>query len=190
MILEHTEAQTELSERVHQQEIVARLGLDALAGMELQGLMDESCAFVRETLKANYCKVVEFLPDRNEFLMRAGTGWEEGIIGRTIIPGGLQSQSGYTLLRNEPVIVEDTRTEQRFRTAQLLVDHKVVSGVSVLIQKRKIPFGALGVHTTSKRLFTQHDVYFLQSVANLLGVAIERKASEEVFARNASWLRS
>ncbi|HEY7166204.1 MAG TPA: PAS domain S-box protein [Candidatus Binatia bacterium] len=190
MVLDHTEAETELSARVHQQEIVARIGLDALAGMELQALMDQSCALVCETLKANYCKVVEFLPDRNEFLMRAGSGWEKEIIGRTVIPGGLQSQSGYTVLRNEPVIVEDTQTETRFQTAKLLLDHGVISGISVLIHHPKIPFGALGVHTTTKRLFTRDDIYFLQSVANVLGVAIERKTDEEKLERNASWLRS
>jgi two-component system sensor kinase FixL len=107
-----------------------------------------------------------------------------------MIPNGLQSQSGYTVFLKEPVIVEDTKTESRFETAQLLVDHGVVSGVSVLVHSGKDVFGAFGVHTTTKRSFTQHDIYFLQSVANVLGVAIQRKKAEQDLHRNASWLRS
>src|ERR1051326_4997157 len=164
-MLEPAEEKTELTTRIHQQEIVARLGLDALTGMDLHELMNDACHLVCDSLKADYCKVVELLPDRHAFLVKAGRGWEEGIVGTAMIPNGLQSQSGYTVLLKEPVIVEDTKTESRFETAQLLVDHGVVSGVSVLVHSGKDVFGAFGVHTTTKRSFTKDDIYFLQSVA-------------------------
>ncbi|GAG54206.1 unnamed protein product, partial [marine sediment metagenome] len=62
---------------------------------------------------------------------------------------------------------------------QLLIDHKVISGISVIIGDIKNPFGVLGIHTTVKSKFSQHDVNFIQSVANILANAINHKLSNE-----------
>lgn len=41
------------------------------------------------------------------------------------------------------------------------------------------PFGVLGAHTQSFRAFSEDDVNFLQAVANVLAMAIERKEAQE-----------
>ena len=55
----------------------------------------------------------------------------------------------------------------------------MVSGVSVIIPSPNRPFGVLGVYTTKRRAFTIDDIHFLQSVANILATATERKRTEE-----------
>jgi PAS domain S-box-containing protein len=126
-----------------------------------------------------YYKVLELLPDRNALWLRAGVGWQEGLVGQATVGAGRDSQGGYTLLSREPVIVEDLRTERRFSGPPLLHDHGVVSGMSVIIGELERPFGALGAHTTRRRTFTIDDTHFLQAVANVLATAIERKRAEE-----------
>jgi two-component system nitrate/nitrite response regulator NarL len=106
-------------------------------------------------------------------------GWEEGLVGNATVGAGNDSQAGYTLLSEEPVIVEDLGAEQRFSGPPLLHEHGVVSGMSVIIHGRDGPFGVLGVHTKNRRRFTEDDVNFLQTVANVLCTAIERKETEE-----------
>ncbi len=100
------------------------------------------------------------------------------------------SQAGYTLLVNEPVIVEDLENETRFNAPPLLVDHHVVSGISVVIGSKEQPFGVLGAHTTRQRAFSEDDVHFFQSVAHILAEAIRQNRSEEVLRRHLSELEA
>jgi signal transduction histidine kinase/ActR/RegA family two-component response regulator len=88
------------------------------------------------------------------------------------------SQAGYTLLSNGPIIVEDFAAETRFNPSWLLHKYGVVSGMSVIIQGQNRPFGVLGAHTTRRRRFTEDDIHFLQAAAKVLAMAIERKKTE------------
>jgi PAS domain S-box-containing protein len=178
-ITERKWAEKEIETRTHQQAVVAELGLRALAENDLSILMDGAVTLVAQTLNVEYCQVLQLLPDGQELLLRAGVGWKQGLVGNATIKTDLGSQAGYTLLCSEPVIVENLRTEARFRASPHLHEHGVVSGMSVVIHGRERPFGVLGAHTKNRRTFTTDDANFLQTVANVLTTAIERKEAEE-----------
>jgi PAS domain S-box-containing protein len=178
-ITERKQAEEDLRARARQQALVAKLGQHALEGMELSALMDEAATVVAQSLGVEYSKVLELLPDRNTFLLRAGTGWKEGLVGHATMDAKADSEAGHTLLCSEPVIVDDLSTATQFSGPQLLYDHGVVSGVSVIIPSPNMPFGVLGVYTTKRRAFKMDDIHFLQSVANILATATERKRTEE-----------
>jgi PAS domain S-box-containing protein len=178
-ITAHKAAEENLAARTHQQAAVADLGMRALAEMDLAVLMDEAVALVARTLDVEYCRVLELL-STDELLLRANVGWKDGLVGSTMVKAGLDSQEGYTLLVGEPVIVEDLRTERRFSVSLLLHEHEVVSSMSAVIHGRDKPFGVLGAYTTAgHQKFTDDDVNFLQSVANVLATAVEREEAEE-----------
>jgi PAS domain S-box-containing protein len=171
-------AEERLRQRLRQQDAVARLSRRALAGGELQALFEQTANVLAETLELEFAKVLELLPDGRSLLLRAGVGWKEGLVGQARVSAGQESQAGYTLEASEPVIVEDLSRESRFTGPRLLLDHGVVSGMSVIIAGAERPFGVLGVHTTQRRSFTPDDVQFLQSIANLLAVAIRNHQAE------------
>jgi PAS domain S-box-containing protein len=178
-ITERKQAEETLKARVCQQALVAKLGQHALAGMDLAALMDEAATVVAQSLGVEYSKVLELLPDGDTFLLRAGVGWKEGLVGHATLDAKADSEAGYALLSSEPVIVEDLRTATRFSGPLLPYDPGVVSGVSIIIPSPNRPFGVLGVYTTKRRAFTMDDIHFLQSVANILATASERKRTEE-----------
>src|SRR5690606_16632763 len=91
---------------------------------------------------------------------------------------------GYTLKLGEPVIVEDLYTEERFAGPPLLKEHNVKSGLTVVLQGAAQPYGVLGVHTRKKRTFTEQEIHFVQSVAHMLGAAIERHRAEEALRKS------
>ena len=177
--LEASRSEQQARERARQQAAVTELGLRALANNGLQSLMEDAVSLVAHTLEVEYCKVLELLPDGDELLLRAGVGWEEGFVGRATERTGLDSQAGFTLLSEEPVILEDLRKEERFSASTLLRDHGVVSGMSVIVHGQERPFGVLGAHTKNSRTFTGDDINFLQAVANVLAASIERVEAEE-----------
>ncbi len=181
------QAEAALQARARQQASVADLARRALEGAELPALMDEAVALVAQTLEVEHGELLELLPDGHALRLRAGLGWREGLVGRATVGTGRESHAGYTLVAREPVIVEDLRSEARFSGSPLLRDHGVVSGLSVIIRGPARPFGVLGAHTTRRRTFTQDDVAFLQAVANVLAMAVQRQRAEaeraEILAR-------
>lgn len=188
-ITERKQAEEALRNRAHQQAVVAELGQQALASTELTALMDKAVVAVAGVLGVEYCKVLELLPDGKGLLLRAGVGWKEGLVGTATVPTCAESQAGYTLMSQEPVLVEDLKSEQRFSGPPLLHDHQVVSGLSVLIGSRGKPYGVLGAHTTRRRRFTKDDVNFLQAVANLLAAALNRTRAEEEILRSSEQMK-
>jgi len=166
-----------LHDHIRQLAVVAELGKMALRSELIPRLMDRIVEEIAKTLKVEFCKILELLPDQNVLLLRAGVGWHEGLVGEAVVPSGMDSQAGYTLQSDGPVVVEDLRTEQRFSGPPILHEHHVISGISVIIQGSARPWGVLGVHTSQQRMFTQDDVNFLQSIANILAEALELKSS-------------
>jgi signal transduction histidine kinase len=173
----NTNAVAALEARARQQKAVAELSQRALEGRDLGSLLDDAVSLVPRILRVEFCKVLELLPDG--LLLRAGDGWKEGYVGHATLPAGTESHGGFTLLSSSPVIVEDFQTETRFHPPSLFVEHRIRSGISVIVHGRGKPFGVLGAHTAEQRKFTGDDVHFLQSVANVLAAAIERRGLEE-----------
>ena len=177
-VSERVERERELEMRVRQQQVVTELGRRALEDPDLDELFDDAVEAVADTLDNDYCKVLELLPEGDELLLRSGCGWKEGYVGEATVGTEVESQAGYTLASREPIVVDDLATEERFQGPDLLVEHDVASGISTIIGPFHDPWGILGTHDTARREFTQHDVNFVQSVANILTNAIERNQYE------------
>ncbi|MBC1219303.1 PAS domain-containing protein [Nostoc sp. UCD121] len=178
-ITKRRQAEKALEVHANQQAMVAELSQMALAGADLTTLMNSSVTIVAQCLKVEFCKILELLPGDRKLLLRAGVGWQPGLVGKAIVSGERNSQAGYTLLSKEPVIVDDLRTETRFNGPPLLHEHQVVSGISVVIYGKERPFGVFGAHTTRHHTFTKDDISLLQAVANVLATAIERQRMED-----------
>lgn len=119
--------------RARQQAAITYLGQQALAGIELPVLMDKAVALVANTLNVEYCKLLELLPGGNALLLRAGSGWQKGLVGYAMVSASPKSQAGYTLRVGKAVVVQDLRLETRFSGTPLLHNHRVVSGLSIIV---------------------------------------------------------
>lgn len=161
--------------RIRQQELLAELGVLALQGTNLAGMLTHTARMTAEGLGAEYCKVLEFIPAENRLLVRAGVGWDEDVVGKASVGADLASPAGYALKTGKPVISNHLENEQRFRTPELLVEHGIRRAMNVILQGDGSPFGVLEVDSKSDGEFNQHDVAFLQGAANILGMAIEQQ---------------
>src|SRR4051812_28153535 len=164
-----------LSLRIRQQELLAELGVLALQGTNFIGMLNHTARMAAEGLRAEYCKVLEFIPAENRLLVRAGVGWDEGVVGQASVGADLASPAGYALHTGKPVISNHLENEQRFRTPELLVEHGIRRAMNVILQGDGSPFGVLEVDSRSEGEFGEHDISFLQGAANILGMAIEQQ---------------
>ena len=138
-------------------------------------MLDHTARITAEGLNAEYCKVMEYLPSEERLLVRAGVGWDEGVVGSATVGADLASPAGYALRTGKPVISNHLENEQRFRTPELLVQHGIRRAMNVILQGDGSPFGVLEVDSRSEGEFSEHDVAFLQGAANILGMAIEQQ---------------
>ena len=182
-ITERVRRERELRDRIHQQRIVAQLGQRALATTDVDGFMRQVCETVADTLDTAYCKVLDLDEAADRLHLRAGVGWDDGVVGTATVPSDTNSQAGYTLQQREPVRVAELSAETRFSGPDLLTDHGVESGISVIVGSLAEPWGILGAHDTDAQEFTERDADFVRSVAALLASVVDRRERERELER-------
>ena len=164
--------------RVRQQEILAELGVLALRGTPFSELLDHTARLAAEGLHAEFGKILEFMPTEQRFVVRAGVGWDPGVVGSATVGADIDSPAGYALRTGKAVISNHLENEERFRTPELLVEHGIRRAMNVILQGDNSPFGVLEVDSQSEGEFSESDIVFLQGAANILGMAIERQRIE------------
>jgi PAS domain S-box-containing protein len=168
----------ELAYRLRQQELMAAFGLLALDALDVMTLLQEATRLCAEGLHVRYCKIMEYLPEEDCLIVRAGVGWKSGVIGSKT-GADLESPTGYAFHTREPVISNHLEGEGRFRTPQVLVDHGIRRAINVPIVTGTSRYGVLEVDSPVEGRFTEADVAFMQGLASLLGVALARCKTEE-----------
>ena len=174
-----TLSEASYQQRIRQQEILTELGLLALKGTPFPELLDHTAKLTAEGLGAEFCKVLEYLPEQKRLQVRAGVGWGPGVVGAATVGADLESPAGYALQTGSAVISNHLENEERFRTPDLLVEYGIHRAANVILQGDGAPFGVLEVDSRSEGEFSAQDIIFLQGAANLLGMAIERQRMEQ-----------
>lgn len=187
------QAETELQTSIHFWSAIAQLTQQVLSRIPIATLMDKATSLVAQTLGIEYCQVWEWLPDSNRLKLQAGVGWRSGFVGNLAINVNLQTQIGYTLQSDQPVVIEDLSGETRFESFLLLHEHDIASGMSVTIAGKSNqhnlnsgeantlarPFGVLAAYSSKRRAYSRSEIDFIQSVANILAVAIQSQQTDQ-----------
>jgi diguanylate cyclase (GGDEF)-like protein/PAS domain S-box-containing protein len=184
-ITERKCAEQSLQKREKQQKVLSEIGALCLSTGHLTEAMEKAVKMVAEILDVEMCKILLLNEKEDCLLLAAGIGWQEGLVGKAMIPNHHGFQDGYTLMVNGPVMVENLLTETRFKGPPLLYDHQVMSGFSVPMVSQGRAIGVMGAHSKRPQKLPQDDLEFLQSVASLIAVAISRKRAEEALAEQA-----
>lgn len=168
----------ELALRARQQAAIATLGQSALAATGLKSLMREACSLSAIVLEVDFAQVVErrWNPLRGAII--AGHGWPPEIIE---LETEVRADSHVCRAASEgrPVVFEYLASDLSLQGSPLLAEHGIVSGAAVVIGAPASLFGVLAVHSRQSRSFSGEDVAFLQSLANVLADAIDRKKRED-----------
>lgn len=179
----------ELAYRLAQQQQLSDFGLHALQASSEDQLLQDATRAAAEALRTPYCKLMQYLPEQNRLLVRAGVGWRSGVIGETV-GADLESPTGYAFHTGEPVISDHLQEETRFRTPRPLAEHGIKRAINVPIRGEQQPWGVLEVDTPNKSRFDEADLTFLRSMANLVGVALEKQRVEGILHESERQFRT
>jgi len=171
-------AREAVARQTRQQSAVAELGRFALEEQDLEAMMDRVARTVAETLELEICAVYEVTPRGSALRLVAGVGWAEGQVRRALVPSGPETQVGYTLSEQLPVVTTDIEAEERFAFPVPLAASGAVAGITVAIHARGEVWGVLGAHSRSARRFAPDEADFLGAVSNVVSSAVDRNLIE------------
>jgi PAS domain S-box-containing protein len=183
------QANTETRVRARQQEAVAELGQLALTNVGIDTLWTRSTTLVTATLGVEISTVLELVPGGDTLRIGACAGFKTDITNH-VVSSRANSQAGYALISNLPVVSPHLRSEARFKPSSLLLEEGIVSSATVIVGNSNQPFGTLGAHTRRQRNFTQDDLHFLQAIANVLATALEQRRAEEALYKSHEFLEA
>jgi two-component sensor histidine kinase len=179
-ITAHKRAEAELALRARQQEALAQLGEQALAGNELRELFGVTVETVAGMLSADFAEILEISQDRDMLEPRAAFGWDEPVAGQAADSSEADTFVGFALRSDAPVVLADAHGETRFSLSARAAASGITSGAAVKIGGGNgRPFGVLAVYCLRPRCISRTDVRFLQSVANVLGSAVRGARDQE-----------
>lgn len=171
-VSELVSAQRIAEARAAQHDFVATLGNRSLTGETAERMAEQLPRRLAQILNVDLAKILRFRATTGDFELTSAHGFEAP--AGSVVAGDLKSQAGYTVHAKGPVVVENYARERRFETPDLLTRAGAVSGISVLVGDPEQPWGVIGAHSRTTRLFTADDSKFMQSIANVLAACLER----------------
>ncbi len=173
------EACEELDGHLEQQRALNELARLASETSSVSSYADELARRLAETLGVGFITVLELDPCGEQFTLRSAFGFDRKLVGKAKVPADARSQSGYTRISPQPVVVvEDVAREKRdFSPAPLIRKHGIVSSMTVTVRSGGTEWGVIGVHSQRKRSFSAHDQTFLADAAWWLGNVVQRRRS-------------
>jgi two-component sensor histidine kinase len=149
----------------------------SLGEYDLGALMLDACLRARAGVGVSHAKLLEYQPDRDRLLLRAGVGWKEGYIGSYAVPPDLDTPIGHAFHFAEPVPISDYAKQSSYKYPAILNEHHCISSVNVPVRTAEGSFGVLEVDHTSARQFSPDDIYFLTGLGNTIAQAIHLRRS-------------
>ncbi len=141
----------------------------ALTYLNLDDLLRETLARIREIMEVDNCAILLVAEDGEFLKVRVALGPEEKVAPEVRVPIG-RGFAGYIAAHRTPLIVNDPSTMEII-TPLLREELRSLMGVPLMIGERVI--GVLHVGTRHPRKFLEEDVWLLQRVADRLALAID-----------------
>jgi two-component sensor histidine kinase len=173
--------QDELPYRRRQQALLREFGTFALQTRDFRHILQQAAEFSARGLGCSYAKVLEYLPDQNRLIVRAGVGWPAGTVDHVSLGADIESPAGFAFQTGQSVTSNHLQEETRFRTPKLLAEHGIKRAINVLIRRGgqgDTSFGVLEADSSDPGQFDDADADFLAGFAGLLGIAIERQHAD------------
>ncbi|NQV57382.1 MAG: EAL domain-containing protein [Rhodospirillales bacterium] len=172
------QSELELQTRMSQQSAIAELGRRALAGTDLDDLFNDAANMLASAWNERFVSIERLDPKTNALVLRAGTGWRKSAIGKFETRITSRSLLGAAIRSGNTKYIRRNASELK-RNKGLAGQMNLKQSVYTPIGGRSAPYGVLGIHAKEALTYGPDGINFLESVAYVLGVAVERAQSED-----------
>ncbi len=183
-IIERRHVEVELRVRASQQSAIAALGRIAASG-SAQSMLERACELAMEGLSVEYASFLRLSLNGRTLERVAGP--------RPVHDMAIDvssSHSGLALTTGGAVRVDDFLRDPLFASSPHYVPYAIRSGIAVPVIAGGHTFGVLAAETRVEKRFTAGDTEFMESLATLLGEALERERSRRALIESERRYRS
>lgn len=160
---------------MERQRVLADFGAVALRSGDLTEVLTEACRLVAEALGCDLAKVLEIEEKEKVLFVRAGVGWQPGIVGVVRLKMKEHSSETYSIEKGVPVCTSNIHTDDRFNFPDFMVHAGIVGAVNVpIFLPGGKAYGLLQVDSRKEWSPDDRDTQFLQTYATILGPVIDR----------------
>jgi diguanylate cyclase (GGDEF)-like protein len=170
-IAERQRAEAALADYGSRQAAIAEFGRIALSGIDLQALFAKAVLLIRDRLGVTGAAILESAPRPGETLLNSAA------VGST---GGSKVSAKGSVVERAATSVVTVDGVQDTQVGRSVLDRisAAAATVEVTIPSSERPFGSLFAFHAQSHQFSADDISFLQSIANMLAAAVERKRAE------------
>jgi PAS domain S-box-containing protein len=168
-----------------QQYEAAEFGFRALHEGDTARLFDDACYTVRDVLRGDIATIYRHEQSEQQFVRAAQTDTSTPL--SLTVPDDPTRTLGFVHSQSRAVSFDDLECETRFRAPGLM--GKVRSGIAAPVRGNTIDFGVMSLVFRGQRSFAEHDVAFVQTIANSLADAIERLEAEQALKEREKHLQ-
>lgn len=185
--IERKRNERKIRRQVQRHRALFDLGRLVIESQSIPQVLDCVVNLIASNLEVELVSVLEILPDRMEARLIAGIGWEDGMVGTSTVPTDDSSITGYTLRESQlrvsgdlgshtPIVFDAFGPGTPLPPSPPVAANGGRSGMAVVIHGKVVerPYGLIGAFSKMKRIFTQEDATFLQTIANTLAGALLR----------------
>ena len=168
-----TPAARTLERVLRQQAALADFGSFAFGETDLDKILSEAAKTCAISLDVPFTKICRYRPEKDDLLVVAGFGWENGVVGHVISQADESSTQGRAFVTGMPVILQDIKKSNSYNLPDFYARHDIVSTVDVLVKGSSGPFGVLEADCSTQHDFDEHDINFLTGFANVVAEAVQ-----------------
>jgi two-component sensor histidine kinase len=165
---------------LRQQKSIAAFGTFAFRQSNLLTILNEAAQVCAEGLGTDFSKVCQYRDDKDDLIVVATYGWNEGVIGYIVAPPDSHTPQGRAFTTRLPVICNVLSNESAFVLPPYYTEYGIISTIAVVINGSDKPFGILEIASDILQDFDQHDIDFLTGFANILGEAVATSKRVEI----------
>jgi signal transduction histidine kinase len=169
--------------------VLAYLSQLALSDHSPIDMFTDVTTLLAQILPADIVLLWELDPERQHLVLRSKSGWKDGVVVESQLPLEPNSLEAVVLRSLYPIVLYDLKTEMRFKPSNFLAAAGAVSGLSVTVGTPQRPHAILETFSQHHQTFSQNDIQFFHSVANILGLYMGTKRSEAIWAQTEQDLR-
>jgi len=179
-----------LARVIRQRQVFAEFSSAVLTESSIDTILNEACRYAAAGTEARYAKILEHRPEERQLIVRAGWGWEPGVVGHAVAKDDGSNPAGEAFRTLRPVTTRDIGDCAAYQLPPIYPRHHIVSTSNVPIIGAAGFYGVLEVDHSAEHRFDAIDTTFLISLAAIVADSLERAKRENALraAHNATAL--
>jgi signal transduction histidine kinase len=162
--------------------VIAYLSQLALSRPSPADMFTNVTALISHVLPAGSVLLWELDSGRESLMLRSHSRWKAAATLESQVPLEPHSLEEFVLRSPYPILVHELKTDIRFKPSSFLQASGAISVLAVTAGTVQRPFGIIEAVSQHHHAYSQNDVQFFHSVANILALFMDVKRQETTAA--------